>query len=193
MLISQPLHGVAAIEYVFLDRDGVINRKLPEGKYVTRWEEFDLLPGVGGAIASLNRSGRKVIVVTNQRGIALSFMTEAELDAIHDRLRGALAREGAVIDAIYYCPHNENQCHCRKPGTGMLEAAFRDFPGASAENSILIGDSLSDIQCGQSIGMTTILVEGENESREPAKAAKTVADAVTASLSDAARLILGNR
>jgi D-glycero-D-manno-heptose 1,7-bisphosphate phosphatase len=189
MSIGKPVHSLTTIKYVFLDRDGVINRKRREGEYVTRWEEFDLLPGVAGAIASLNRSGYKVIVVTNQRGIALGLMTEAELGTIHDRLRGVLAREDATIDAIYYCPHTENECHCRKPQTGMLEAAFRDFPGASPENSVLIGDSLSDIECGRRIGMTTIFVEGE-ESRESADLAKKIADVLAASLSDAVRLIL---
>ena len=184
---------MAAIEYVFLDRDGVINRKLPEGKYVTRWEEFDLLPGVASAIASMNRSGLKVIIVTNQRGIALGFMTEFELCTIHERLQGELARESATIDAIYYCPHTENECHCRKPRTGMLEAAFEDFPGASAGNSILIGDSISDIQCGRSIGMTTIYLERETNLRESGVAAKKMADAVVASLSEAAYLILEKR
>ncbi len=86
----------AAIQYVFLDRDGVINRKLPEGKYVTRWEEFEVLPGVAGAIAALNRSGRKVIVATNQRGVALGLMTTAEVEGIHDRLRAELARGAAT-------------------------------------------------------------------------------------------------
>ena len=192
MSTSQRLHRGPAIEYVFLDRDGVINRKPSEGAYVTRWEEFDLLPGVAGAIASLNRSGRKVIVVTNQRGIALGLMTESDLGAIHDRLQRELAREGAAIDAIYYCPHGKDECHCRKPQTGMLEAAFRDFPGAAAENSILIGDSLSDMECGRRAGMATIFIEAEDEQRKPAsEAAKAIADGVAGCLDDAVRWILG--
>src|SRR5271154_4313178 len=100
----------AGIQYVFLDRDGVINRKLAEGRYVTRWEELELLPGVAGAIAALNRSGRKVIVVTNQRGVALELMTAADVEAIHDWLRTELARESASLDGIYYCPHDRDEC-----------------------------------------------------------------------------------
>src|SRR5271170_6985852 len=191
MSTSQRPHRGPAIEYVFLDRDGVINRKPSEGAYVTRWEEFDLLPGVAGAIASLNRSGRKVIVVTNQRGIALGLMTESELGAIHDRLQRELAREGAAIDAIYYCPHGHDECSCRKPQTGMLEAAFRDFPGAAAENSILIGASHADMECGRRAGMTTIFVDSEDDRPKPAsESAKEIADGVADSLNDAVRWIL---
>jgi D-glycero-D-manno-heptose 1,7-bisphosphate phosphatase len=188
----------SAIEYVFLDRDGVVNRKLPEGKYVTRWEDFELLPGVAAAIASLNRSRRKVIVATNQRGVALGKMTEEDLRAIHDRLRSELERYGATLDAIYYCPHGRSGCDCRKPQTGMIESAFRDFPGATPENSVFIGDSLSDIECGYRAGMATIFVEDEDrtrdeettdERRSAAETAKQMAGAVAKSLSYAVRLL----
>ena len=181
----------AAIQYVFLDRDGVINRKLAEGKYVTRWEELELLPGVAAAIAALNRSGRKVIVVTNQRGIALGRMTQAAVEAIHDRLRGELARETASFDAIFYCPHDRDMCQCRKPGIGMIEMAFRDFPEANPENSILVGDSLSDIECGRNAHMPAIFIESnEDEKDDGATAARALADFSVHSLTDAVRLIL---
>jgi D-glycero-D-manno-heptose 1,7-bisphosphate phosphatase len=188
--MPQENHGLrwAAIQYVFVDRDGVINRKLPEGKYVTGWEEFELLPGVPAAIAALNHSGRKVIVVTNQRGVALGRMTQAEVEAIHDRLRGELAVEAASLDGIYYCPHDRDACNCRKPGTGMIEAAFRDFPGAGPENSILIGDSLSDVECGRNARMPTIFIE--NDEGNEKDGAKVLADATVRSLADAVRLIL---
>ncbi len=170
----------------------VINRKLPEGKYVTRWEELELLPGAAGAIAALNCSGRKVIVVTNQRGVALELMTSAEVEAIHDRLRAELARESADLDAIYYCPHDRDECDCRKPRTGMIEAAFRDFPGAGPGNSIFIGDSLSDMECGRAAGMATILIDSPTlENRSPgAEAARYIADATAESLADAAHMLL---
>ena len=76
-----------SIAFVFLDRDGVLNRSLPDGRFITRWEEFELLPGVADAIAQLNRSGRKVIVVTNQRCVALGLCSEADLLTLHERLR----------------------------------------------------------------------------------------------------------
>src|SRR5271155_2895701 len=96
---------LAAVRYVFLDRDGVINRKAPEGGYIIQCAELELLPGAAAAIARLNRSGRKAIVVTNQRGIALGLMTELEMDKLHDRLGTELSREGATLQAIYHCPH----------------------------------------------------------------------------------------
>ncbi|AXC13427.1 D-glycero-D-manno-heptose 1,7-bisphosphate phosphatase [Acidisarcina polymorpha] len=188
------------IKYVFLDRDGVINRKLPEGQYVTRWAELELLPGSASAIASLNRSGRKVILVTNQRGVSLGLMTEQELRGLHDQLQQKLATGGATLDAIYYCPHGCEECSCRKPGTGMIEAAFRDFPDANPNNAVLIGDSLSDIECGLKSGMPTIFIEAGGEPDriaaaedvrcQDAAAAKEMATAVAQSLDEAVRRIL---
>ncbi len=150
---------LANIEFVFLDRDGVLNRKPPAGQFVTCWEDFELLPGVGDAIAKLNRSGRKAIVVTNQRGVALGLYSLEDLAAMHDRLREKLAAHGAHLDAIYICPHDEGQCSCRKPQTGLFEQAFRDFPAAHAGNSVVVGDSLRDIEAGRRLGMRTVLVD----------------------------------
>jgi D-glycero-D-manno-heptose 1,7-bisphosphate phosphatase len=148
----------SGIEYVFLDRDGVLNRKPPEGGYVTRWEELELLPSVPQAIAALNRSQRKVIVITNQRGIALGLFSQDDLERLHDRLGVELAAKGACLDAIYVCPHDRGQCNCRKPLTGLFEQAFADFPGARPDNSIVVGDSLSDIEAGVRLGMRTVLI-----------------------------------
>jgi histidinol-phosphate phosphatase family protein len=157
--MSEPdSNNFSDIEYVFLDRDGVLNRSLPDGRFVTRWEEFELLPGVADAIAALNRSGRKVIVVTNQRCIALGLCSEADLLMIHARLQKELSGQGARLDAIYYCPHNAGECNCRKPLPGLFEQAFRDFPGAGAGNSVMVGDSLRDIQAGVRLAMRTIFI-----------------------------------
>lgn len=149
------------LEFVFLDRDGVLNRKPPTGGYISRQEDFDLLSGAAQAVASLNRSGRKVIVVTNQRGIALGLYSPDDLNGIHEKLRAQLAVSGAHVDAIYVCPHDAGQCSCRKPLTGLFEQAFQDFPGAAANNSIMVGDALRDIEAGARMGMTTVLVTGD--------------------------------
>lgn len=154
------------INFVFLDRDGVINRKAPDSEYVTSWECADILPGTEQAISLLNRSSRRVIVVTNQRGIALGLLSEADLNSIHEKLRSHLAAFGAHIDAIYFCPHDHDECSCRKPETGMFEIAFRDFPGASPDNSVMIGDSASDILAGVALGMRTILITEHPNSLE---------------------------
>ncbi len=169
----------ANISHVFLDRDGVLNRNPPDGQFVTCWEEFELLPGVEDAIAELNRSGRKVIVVTNQRGIALGLYSRQDLDRMHDQLRQRLAAHGAHLDAIYVCPHDDGQCNCRKPLTGLFEQAFQDFPAARPENSVMVGDSVRDIEAGSRLGMRTVLITGDDE----AMAAETQRAAALATFS----------
>jgi D-glycero-D-manno-heptose 1,7-bisphosphate phosphatase len=195
MPARDPASRFALARFVFLDRDGVINRKLPEGSYVTCWEDFEMLRGAPEAIASLNRSGRKVVVITNQRGIALGRMNESDLRALHDRMRAELATMGARIDAVYYCPHDRGVCQCRKPMTGMIETAFQDFPGATSENSVVIGDSLSDIECGRNAGMGTIFIDTPEEHpremeirREALESARRLADACSSSLADAVQV-----
>ena len=158
-------NNFSGIRYVFLDRDGVLNRSLPDGRFVTCWEQVELLPGIAEAIARLNRSGRKVIVVTNQRAVALGLCSETELLALHDRLRECLASQGAHLDAIYYCPHDVGECNCRKPLPGLFEQAFRDFPDANPGNSVMIGDSLSDMEAGARLGMRTIFIAADHARR----------------------------
>src|SRR5450755_4334057 len=108
----------SAIKFVFLDRDGVINRKAPDGEYVTSWQDIQILSGAERAIALLNRAGCKVIVVTNQRGIALGRYSESYRFSIHEKLHAHLGTFDAHLDAIYHCPHDYGQCTCRKPGIG---------------------------------------------------------------------------
>lgn len=176
----------ANVQYVFLDRDGVINRKLPEGEYVSAWHHFHLLPGAEEAIAALNRSGRVVIVITNQRGVALGRYTEADVRAVHDGLQSHLNRSGAHVDAFYFCPHDKNECNCRKPKTGLFEQALRDFPEASEKNSIVIGDSLSDIEAAHNFGAPSIFIEGDPQFQKAgAEKARALADASSGSLSEA--------
>jgi D-glycero-D-manno-heptose 1,7-bisphosphate phosphatase len=179
------------VRYVFLDRDGVLNRKQPEGAYVTEWEQFQWLPGAEEAIARMNRAGMTVIVVSNQRGIALGLFTHDQLELIHSNMRSHLAQHAARLDAIYYCPHDVGECQCRKPDIGLFEQARRDFPWA-AQNSVVIGDSLSDMQAGQRLGMKTIFIEGEADRQKAgAVAAAESADAVAGSLLQAVELHLG--
>ena len=174
------------VEYVFLDRDGVTNRKLPEGQFVRSWRDFEFLHGVESAIAALNQSGRHIIVISNQRGIALGLYTRADVETLHMKLREHLAGHDAHIDAFYYCPHDRNQCDCRKPKTGLFEQVFRDFPGASAQNSIVIGDSITDIQAARTLGLLAIFIQGDPKTQKPgAEKAAALADAVANSLIEA--------
>jgi D-glycero-D-manno-heptose 1,7-bisphosphate phosphatase len=174
------------IKYVFLDRDGVTNRKLPEGQFVRCWRDFEFLPGVESAIAALNRSGRHIIVISNQRGIALGLYTRADVETLHMKLQEHMAEHGAHIDAFYYCPHDRNQCDCRKPKTGLFEQVFRDFPEASAQNSIVIGDSITDIQAARTLGLLAIFIQGDPKTQKPGgEKAAALADAVANSLIEA--------
>ena len=174
------------VRYVFLDRDGVLNRKMPEGAYVCDWAQFQWLPGAIEAVARMNRAGLTVILVSNQRGIALGLYTHEKLNLIHANMQSQLERHGARLDAIYYCPHDHGQCHCRKPETGLFDQAWQRFPQANPQNSLVIGDSLSDIQAGHRLGMKTIFINGEADSRKPGSAiAAKLADEVTGSLLEA--------
>ncbi|HEX8206848.1 MAG TPA: HAD family hydrolase [Solirubrobacteraceae bacterium] len=141
----------------FLDRDGTINVKAPEGEYVESPSEVRLLDGAAPAIAALNAAGIPVIVVTNQRGIALGKMSEEDLAAVHARLSELLAEEGARVDAFYFCPHEKGTCDCRKPGTAMLEWAARDHD-LDLRGSFLVGDSESDVEAGRRVGAKTVLI-----------------------------------
>ena len=142
----------------FLDRDGVINVKAPEGQYVTGWEEVHFFPGVATAIAMLNNAGFRVIVVSNQRCVAKGLVTSAEVEALHKRICRELAGLGAVIDAVYFCPHETAPpCDCRKPAPGMLLAAAKEHR-IDLGASWMIGDSDADVAAGKNAGCKTVLL-----------------------------------
>jgi D-glycero-D-manno-heptose 1,7-bisphosphate phosphatase len=182
------------VQLVFLDRDGVINRKPPEGDYVAAREQFEFLPEAPQAIAKLNRAGVKVAVVTNQRGVALGKMSEADLIFIHDHMEHELRAYQAHVDAIFYCPHDGNSCQCRKPSPGLLVQAFGYFRQVQPANAILIGDSLPDIEAGRGAGVRTIVVQGPTTTQKSGFAeAKVRANATARSLSDAVSRLMGFR
>ena len=143
---------------VFLDRDGVINRRPPEGQYVTRWQELQFLPGVPEAIILLTGAGYEVYVVTNQRGVAKGLPTQDDLESIHRRMYQELADAGAVITKVYYCPHEkEPPCSCRKPAPGMLLTAAQSH-NLDLASSWMIGDSDIDVEAGRNAGCKTVRI-----------------------------------
>ena len=145
---------------IFLDRDGTINKYVG---FLTKPEQFELLPGVAEAIKMINKSGYLAIVVTNQPVIARGDCTWDELQQIHDKMETELGKEGAFLDAIYICPHHKDKgfegerpeykfdCECRKPKPGLLLQAAKDF-NIELSQSFMVGDSESDIQAGKSAG-----------------------------------------
>ena len=182
------------LQTVFLDRDGVLNQKMPEGQYVTSLDEFHVLPLVPESIAMLNRAGLRVIVVSNQRGIALGLYSSADVEAIHADFQHQLSAHGAHIDAFFICPHHHGQCNCRKPLPGLFDQAVTRFPSISAQTSVMIGDSLVDVEFGRRLGMATILINGNPELQKPAdQSASGLASPRFASLHQAVSALLANR
>jgi D-glycero-D-manno-heptose 1,7-bisphosphate phosphatase len=178
------------ISYVFLDRDGVINKKMPEGAYVTCVEDVEILPGVEDAISRLNHAGIKVLVVSNQRGVALGLYTSETVDSIHEKLQQSLRLRGAHIDRFYFCPHDRGQCRCRKPLPGMFDLARLDFSELDPGSSAMVGDSVSDVEFGSQLGMYTVYIEGSMQTRKAgAEQARALANASCQSLSEAVDLI----
>jgi D-glycero-D-manno-heptose 1,7-bisphosphate phosphatase len=158
---------VGGIETVFLDRDGTINVKAAEDDYIASPGRLALLPGVAAAIRRLNRRGIRVLVVTNQRGVARGLMTLADLDQVHARLAQLLAAEQACIDGIYACIHDRAECSCRKPLPGLVEQAIRDCPDIRPESSALIGDADTDVALGRRVGCMTVRI-GTGTAGQPA-------------------------
>lgn len=175
----------------FIDRDGVINE---ERNYVHRIEDFVLLPGVAQGLALLRDAGFRLIVVTNQAGIARGYYDQGAMDRLHDHLREQLALQGVALDAIYFCPHHPSgsvkelafECDCRKPAPGMLLQAAKDFD-IDMSASVLIGDKLSDVQAGKRAGVGRVVIVESGHKVEDA--APLQADHVAADLLAAAQLL----
>ena len=166
------------LDAVFLDRDGIINVKASEGDYITRPEQLQLIPGAAEGIRILNQAGVPAVVVTNQRGVALGKMDESELRAVHSRLRELLLDRAASIDAIFYCPHNEGVCACRKPGTLLLRRAQAFLGLTLLRHAIMIGDSWRDVEAGRRVGARTVFLDPRLTSSERRDVAPTLLHAV---------------
>jgi D-glycero-D-manno-heptose 1,7-bisphosphate phosphatase len=149
---------------LFLDRDGVINRKIDNG-YVTRWSDFIFLDGSLEAISGCSKKFGKIIVVTNQRGVGRGFMTEESLENIHKRMIEQVNENGGRIDKIYCCTALSDLALCRKPNIGMAIKALTDFPEIDFKKSIMVGDSFSDLMFGSKLGMLNVLISANNSSK----------------------------
>ena len=159
---------------VFLDRDGVINE---ENGFISRPDQFRLIPGAAEAIRMINRSGYLAIVTTNQPVIARGEATFEELDEIFRKMKTLLGEEGAYVDDVFFCPHHPDRgfqgerieykidCDCRKPKTGMLTEASRRYNIDLAE-SYVVGDMTMDIEFGRRGGCRTVLVQTGSAGRD---------------------------
>lgn len=146
---------------IFLDRDGVINKRPPRGEYVRNWQEFEFLPGAVEALKLISQKGYRIYLITNQAGVGRGMMSEQDLKIIHQKLKGELEKNGVRISGIYYCPHEMNEnCQCRKPKPGLLLRAAEER-NLDLKDAIFIGDDERDCQMGKAVGCKTILVTPE--------------------------------
>jgi len=172
---------------IFLDRDGVINRGFEDG-YVDQWRKFSFLPRSLKALRRLREAGYRVVVVSNQAGISKGIYSMKTLREITRRMRKAVARKGGRLDAVYYCPHcDEDRCRCRKPKTELFRKARRRF-GVRFRDTFFVGDSRVDIEAGKAIGCRTVLVLSGRNKRRPSWEPKP--EAVRKDLWDAVNWIL---
>jgi histidinol-phosphate phosphatase family protein len=147
---------------LFLDRDGVINRRIMDG-YVRNWGEWEWLPGVKEAIAQFSQRFGRVIVVTNQRGIARGLMTEVDLAQIHARMMEEVNAAGGRIDAVFHCPEGENSAPCRKPNPGMLFQAAGRFPDIRWKKCVMVGDARTDMEMAWTVGIFSVFIGSPDE------------------------------
>ena len=149
-------------EFLFLDRDGVINKRKVDD-YITCWDDFEFLPGVMDALKVFAKYFQRVIIITNQQGLGKEIMTEEQLNNIHRKLKESVNQQGGRIDAIYFCPMLRNEKNnCRKPSAFMANQAQMQFPEITFDNSIMIGDTATDMEFGKNTGMSRILLENEH-------------------------------
>jgi len=143
---------------LFLDRDGVINKRLPD-EYVKIPTEFEFFEGVIESICILSGIFNRILVVTNQQGIGKKLMTEEELANVHNQMITTILLAGGRIDKVYFCPDLASDSeNCRKPNSFMARQAQQDFPEIDFTKSVMIGDSSTDIEFGFRLGMTTVFV-----------------------------------
>lgn len=176
--------------YVLLDRDGVIN--YDSDAFIKSPEEWRPIPGSLEAVSLLNDNGYKVVVISNQSGLARGLFDEAALQQIHAKMMQMVERKGGHIEAIYYCPHGpDDDCQCRKPRTGLLRRFAEDFH-VSLQGLPFVGDSLRDMQAAEAVSAEPILVK-------TGKGEKTLAEnpdielPVFENLYDAARFIVSEK
>lgn len=144
---------------LFLDRDGVINQRLPH-RYVSSWEEFDFNAGAIDSIVKFNKFFKRIVVVTNQQGVGKAVMTAETLHVIHKKMLKIIEDAGGRIDKVYYCPELAiDNPHCRKPNIGMAQQAVHDFEDIDLKNAVMVGDSVSDMGFGINCGMRTVFLE----------------------------------
>ena len=143
---------------LFLDRDGVINHRIVDD-YVKTWDQFEFLPGVPEAMKHFHQVFGRIIIVSNQQGVGKGLMSDSELMGIHDRMVNEIIAAGGMVDAVFYSPHlKSDRSVMRKPNVGMALKARKQFSEIRFNNSMMAGDSLSDMIFGKRVRMKTVLI-----------------------------------
>ena len=146
---------------LFLDRDGVINRRIVGG-YVQSWDQFEFLPGVTEALKILSGNFTRILVVSNQQGVGKGLITDKDVKSIHARMAEEIAEAGGTIHKIYYCPSlDEDKSILRKPNIGMALKARKDDPAINFKRSVMVGDSISDMIFGRRLKMKTVFLSND--------------------------------
>ena len=178
-----------APDAVFLDRDGTV---MEDAHYIKSPSQVKLLPGAAAAVKRLNDAGVKVIVVTNQSGIARGLFTVEDYEKVRQQFETLLAEQGARIDASYFCPHHPDStgpCDCRKPGTKMFEDAIRDWKIDSSKTAY-VGDRWRDVAASRTLGGRGILVPSPITTAEDRRLAGEAGIGTAPTLGDAIEALL---
>jgi histidinol-phosphate phosphatase family protein len=148
---------------LFLDRDGVINRRIVDD-YVKKWEDFEFLEDVLKAMEIFDKKFGRIVIVTNQQGIGKGLMRHEDLELIHKNMQYEISYFKGRIDKIYFSPYLALENHAdRKPGIGMALKAKKDFPEIDFSKALMVGDSGSDMEFGKAAGMRTVFIGETNK------------------------------
>lgn len=164
----------------FLDRDGIINERAAPHTYVERWEDFRFRDGAHDLLKGLMATGFRLVVVTNQQGVAKGIMTSADLNRLHEAMTAALSAESIALAGIYACPHlADRHCFCRKPAPGLIYRAINELPFmVDLAASVLIGDSPSDMAAAKTAGVPTRILVGGGGGSDATHVVPDLADAL---------------
>ncbi len=174
---------------IFLDRDGTIN-KPPKHRYITRWEEFEFIPGALRALRRLNARKQLVIIISNQSGVARGILSRTTLEKTTRKMLKSIRQSGGRVHAVYYCTHHpDNSCACRKPHIGMLKKAARRF-SIDLKRSFVVGDTEADVLMARSAGCRKVLVLTGRRTRQTARQLLVPPDRIVKDLEQAVRWIL---
>ena len=152
-----PLHNIDSEWTLFLDRDGVINHE-KQNDYIHTWDEFEFYDGVLKAMEIFAGIFNRIIIVTNQKGVGKGLTKENDLQTIHKNMQAAIEKAGGKVDAVYYCKDVENDSPNRKPQPGMGLQAIEKFPDIDVSKSIMVGNTLSDMQFGRNLKVFTVFL-----------------------------------